>query len=102
MGMSQKDQTEKKDRQTAAAAALQSWNDERLQDIQKRLTSNRASQESDTAARDASVEGLNPWERVAELIDTKGAAPTDNGQADTSRMRSLLIQLKSSPVVAAA
>mmetsp|Transcript_20747 Transcript_20747/g.65452 ORF Transcript_20747/g.65452 Transcript_20747/m.65452 type:complete len:173 (-) Transcript_20747:118-636(-) len=97
---SQKEQTEKKERQAVAANELKAWHEERQQEAQKRIASNRAQQESMEASRSESVKGLNPWELVADLIDTRGVA-ADDGR-DTSRMRALLIQLKTSPAITAA
>merc|ERR1719464_2087684 len=93
----QKESQEKKERTATAANELKSFYDERQQETQKRVAANRAEQETTEASRSESVKGLNPWEFVADLIDTRGAAAEENGR-DTSRMRALLIQLKTSPV----
>uniref|UniRef100_A0A7S1Q1Q5 Clathrin light chain n=1 Tax=Alexandrium catenella TaxID=2925 RepID=A0A7S1Q1Q5_ALECA len=96
----QKEQSEKKDRQATAGNEMAAWLKERDEETEKRKSSNRSAQQAAEASKTESVAGLNPWERVADLIDTRGVA-ADNGR-DTSRMRALLIQLKTSPVVSAA
>mmetsp|Transcript_71288 Transcript_71288/g.159612 ORF Transcript_71288/g.159612 Transcript_71288/m.159612 type:complete len:199 (-) Transcript_71288:84-680(-) len=97
---SQKEQGDKKERQAAAATELSAFYKEREQETKNRIATNRSDQEASEASKADSVKGLNPWERVADLIDTRGAAA--DGGRDTSRMRALLIQLKTSPVVSAA
>jgi len=95
-----KEATEREERRRGAAAELTKWNEERTGNTKKRMSSNRSDQEASEKAKvEASKPGANPWERVADLIDT--SAKTAEDSRDTSRMRNLLIQLKSSPVIAA-
>merc|ERR1719464_2390655 len=96
----QKESMEKRDRVATASNEIKAFYDEREQETQRRIAANRAEQENTEASRSASVKGLNPWELVADLIDTRGVAA--DGSRDTSRMRALLIQLKTSPVVTCA
>mmetsp|Transcript_110840 Transcript_110840/g.309763 ORF Transcript_110840/g.309763 Transcript_110840/m.309763 type:complete len:184 (+) Transcript_110840:65-616(+) len=90
----------KNDRRQSASEALSRWYQERDANRQKRLATNRADEQSSEAARvDMVSPTANPWERVVDLIDTN--AKTADGCRDTGRMRALLIQLKSSPLVPA-
>mmetsp|Transcript_41732 Transcript_41732/g.63071 ORF Transcript_41732/g.63071 Transcript_41732/m.63071 type:complete len:223 (-) Transcript_41732:120-788(-) len=99
-GASRKEQSEKSERREAAAAELKTWYDERSNNNSKRKETNRKDEKASEAARaDAMAPGANPWERVVDLIDTN--AKTADVARDTSRMRSLLIQLKSNPIVKA-
>uniref|UniRef100_A0A7S3SYN8 Clathrin light chain n=1 Tax=Strombidinopsis acuminata TaxID=141414 RepID=A0A7S3SYN8_9SPIT len=96
-----KEESEKKDKKTAATEELAKWHAESAATIKKRFSTNRADEKSSEAARaETQKPGANPWERVVDLIDTN-ARPADDA-SDTSRMRSLLIQLKSNPITAAA
>mmetsp|Transcript_29965 Transcript_29965/g.71307 ORF Transcript_29965/g.71307 Transcript_29965/m.71307 type:complete len:180 (+) Transcript_29965:50-589(+) len=93
-----KEATEKEQRRGNASAELQKWNEERVDTRKKRMTSNRSDEETSEKARiEALKPGANPWERVCDLIDTN-AKPGEDSR-DTSRLRSLLIQLKTSPVM---
>mmetsp|Transcript_89944 Transcript_89944/g.178740 ORF Transcript_89944/g.178740 Transcript_89944/m.178740 type:complete len:159 (+) Transcript_89944:54-530(+) len=92
----QQEQTAKKERQAAAGASLKEFYDERAEETKKRNSANRASQQDAEASLAKADEGLNPWELVAKLIDTRGV-PADTSR-DTSRMRDLLIELKTSPL----
>eukprot|EP00927_Polykrikos_kofoidii_P019201 TRINITY_DN18951_c0_g1_i1.p2 TRINITY_DN18951_c0_g1~~TRINITY_DN18951_c0_g1_i1.p2 ORF type:complete len:167 (+),score=36.26 TRINITY_DN18951_c0_g1_i1:81-581(+) len=90
---------DKEARRKEAAAQLEKFYADRKEACEQRKAANR----EDTAAG-ATVQQLvagNPWEKVAELIDHNQRPPTDACR-DTSRMRALLLQLKSSPVVTAA
>merc|ERR1719215_1748923 len=99
--ISRKEDADKGERRKAASEQLTQWYDERTAGNQKRLATNRADEATAESARaEAMKPGANPWERVVDLIDTN--ARTADESRDTSRMRSLLIQLKSSPVVTAA
>eukprot|EP00933_Yihiella_yeosuensis_P034364 TRINITY_DN2785_c0_g1_i1.p2 TRINITY_DN2785_c0_g1~~TRINITY_DN2785_c0_g1_i1.p2 ORF type:complete len:170 (+),score=61.44 TRINITY_DN2785_c0_g1_i1:72-581(+) len=92
---------QKEERRKKAATELKEWTDEKSSANSKRLTTNRADEKATEAARaEALKPGANPWERVVDLIDT--SAKTADEARDTTRMRNLLIQLKSNPVVSAA
>merc|ERR1711920_1195796 len=89
-----------------AAEALQAWYEQRRQDMAKQRQTNRAHESAFQIASEeaalASQGRNNAWECVAELVDISAQAPTSSGSADgttrdTSRMRALLIQLKSDP-----
>lgn len=96
-----KEQASKQATRQAAADELKKWYEERTETNQKKASSNRKDEASAEEARQAAVKpGANAWERVVDLIDTN--AKTADESRDTSRMRALLIQLKSNPVVAAA
>mmetsp|Transcript_57064 Transcript_57064/g.92438 ORF Transcript_57064/g.92438 Transcript_57064/m.92438 type:complete len:183 (-) Transcript_57064:56-604(-) len=100
--MSRKEVAKKEERRKVAAEALAKWKQEQAETASKRQATNRSNEASTEKSRlDAMKPGANPWERVVELIDTSAPNTTDESR-DTSRMRSLLIQLKSNPVIAAA
>merc|ERR1719277_1572221 len=87
----------KRQTREAAAEELAKWHQDRKADMAKRVEVNRAAEQEMEAGRLAALKPeANPWERVADLIDT--SARTADESRDTSRMRSLLIQLKSDPV----
>merc|ERR1712203_34396 len=91
----------KNETRKAAADELAKWYEERKDTNQKKASTNRKDEQTVLENREAaSKPGANPWERVVDLIDTN--ARTADESRDTSRMRALLIQLKSNPVVAAA
>lgn len=95
-----KEEADKKERRAAAQAELAKWHEDRKQNMVKKKTTNRQEEETLVKGREqAMLPTANPWERVVDLIDTNAQA----GETfrDTSRMRSLLIGLKSSPPVAA-
>merc|ERR1719401_1182939 len=99
--IARKEEADRKDRRMKASDELTKWYDERTSDISKKKNTNRADESTAQKAReDAEKTGANPWGRVVDLIDT--SARTADESRDTSRMRALLIQLKSNPVVAAA
>ncbi|KAM9833336.1 clathrin light chain B [Syngnathus typhle] len=79
-----------------AKKELEDWHVHQSEQMEKNKTNNRASEE----ALLAESEGDGPasaWERVAHLCDFN---PKTNKQAkDVSRMRSVLISLKQSPLV---
>mmetsp|Transcript_5292 Transcript_5292/g.7395 ORF Transcript_5292/g.7395 Transcript_5292/m.7395 type:complete len:118 (-) Transcript_5292:73-426(-) len=92
--LSRKETQEKQDARSTAISALQTWCKERNESITKRKAQNRADEATMAPADKSSA--TNPWERVVELIDTNARVSDDS--RDTSRMRALLIQLKSAPV----
>jgi len=95
------EEDKKKQQRQAASEELRRWYEERTTATQKRLETNRADAEAAAKAKDDGQKTLeNPWAKVSELIDT--SARTSDEARDTSRMRSILIQLKTSPVPCAA
>eukprot|EP00928_Gymnodinium_smaydae_P060012 TRINITY_DN4354_c0_g2_i1.p2 TRINITY_DN4354_c0_g2~~TRINITY_DN4354_c0_g2_i1.p2 ORF type:complete len:217 (+),score=74.78 TRINITY_DN4354_c0_g2_i1:52-702(+) len=95
--MSRKEEAAKKERRAKAAEELKKWYDERAQNITKRIAANKAEQATVEQSRDEAAKGgSNSWARVVDLIDTNARSADEC--RDTSRMRSLLIQLKSNPV----
>merc|ERR1712046_129223 len=93
-----KESLRKAERREHAATELQKWHDERKSNIAKRheqmLIDEKALGES---LPDASRSSSNVWERIVGLIDTSSRATISEDAKDTSRMRALLIQLKTSP-----
>merc|ERR1719221_500133 len=93
-----KEKAEKNARRQAAQEELAKWYDDMNNNKTKRHDSIRTNEATAKGAVAESIKpGANPWERVAELIDTNARAADES--RDTSRMRSLLIQLKTSPIV---
>eukprot|EP00932_Pfiesteria_piscicida_P001048 SRR837773.11022.p1 GENE.SRR837773.11022~~SRR837773.11022.p1 ORF type:complete len:196 (+),score=69.07 SRR837773.11022:63-590(+) len=95
---SRKETIAKNERKAKAAEELKAYHESMKENNTKRFSTNRQAQASAEAAKNDSTKGMNPWEVVASLIDTKGDAAKDNPLRDTSRMRALLIQLKSTPI----
>eukprot|EP00434_Breviolum_minutum_P016122 symbB.v1.2.014209.t1/scaffold1027.1/size171366/11 len=96
--MARKEAQEKEQKRGNATSELSKWNEERLDSRKKRMATNRTDEDTSEKARvEAMKPGANPWERVCDLIDTNAKAAEDS--RDTSRLRSLLIHLKSSPVM---
>merc|ERR1712172_144077 len=96
--MDRKEMKDKEARRKEAQEKLAAFYDERKENTTKKKSTNRSTEEAlEKTKPEASA---NPWERVAELIDTSAKAGGDDGQ-DTSRMRALLIHLKTSPLVTA-
>lgn len=90
-----------RERRQAAQEELQSWYADVGAAAQKRQASNRSDEAAALASRaEAMKPTANPWELVAGLIDTTAQAGGEGGR-DTSRMRSLLLQLKASPAMTA-
>jgi len=75
---------------SAAQAALQQFYAERSEKTSKRAAENRAAEAQYVQERDAAMIA-DSWESVGKLVDLKEKA---GAVVDTSRMRSLLIQLK--------
>mmetsp|Transcript_165511 Transcript_165511/g.531132 ORF Transcript_165511/g.531132 Transcript_165511/m.531132 type:complete len:197 (+) Transcript_165511:62-652(+) len=98
---SRNEQGQKLGRKEAASAELKTWYETRTTTLSKRSETNRTNEKASEGARaEAMAPGANPWERVVELIDSN--VKTADVARDTSRMRALLIQLKSNPIVSTA
>jgi hypothetical protein len=96
--MAKNESDRKKAQRTSASEELAKFYEERTATMTKRIEVNRTQETEMEAARmEAMKPGANPWERVVELIDLN--TRTADESSDTSRMRSLLIQLKSDPVI---
>ncbi|XP_028271560.1 clathrin light chain B isoform X2 [Parambassis ranga] len=79
-----------------AKKELEDWHVHQNEQMEKNKANNRASEEAFLAESDGSSPG-SEWERVARLCDFN---PKTNKQAkDVSRMRSVLISLKQTPLV---
>merc|ERR1711957_387487 len=95
-----KEAADKRARREKAAEELAKFSEDRNAQTVKRVTVNRASEKELEESRSAALQpGANAWVMVASLIDTN--ARTADESSDTSRMRSLLIQLKTNPKVTA-
>ena len=73
-----------------AAEALQTFYAERTEKVNKRAQANRDAEAQYVQDRDAAMIA-DSWDSVCKLVDLKEKA---GQEIDTSRMRSLLIQLK--------
>ncbi|KAM7417919.1 hypothetical protein PAMA_017530 [Pampus argenteus] len=79
-----------------AKKELEDWHVHQNEQMEKNKANNRASEEAFLAETDGNSPG-SAWERVARLCDFN---PKTNKQAkDVSRMRSVLISLKQTPLV---
>ncbi|XP_062332016.1 clathrin light chain B isoform X3 [Osmerus eperlanus] len=79
-----------------AKKELEDWHVHQNEQMEKNKANNRASEEAFLAETDGDSPGTE-WERVARLCDFN---PKTNKQAkDVSRMRSVLISLKQTPLV---
>nr|XP_046262268.1 clathrin light chain B isoform X3 [Scatophagus argus] len=79
-----------------AKKELEDWHVHQSEQMEKNKANNRASEEAFLAESDGDSPG-SEWERVARLCDFN---PKTNKQAkDVSRMRSILISLKQTPLV---
>ncbi|XP_032410759.1 clathrin light chain B isoform X4 [Xiphophorus hellerii] len=79
-----------------AKKELEDWHVHQNEQMEKNKTNNRASEEAFLAETDGDSPG-SEWERVARLCDFN---PKTSKQAkDVSRMRSVLISLKQTPLV---
>lgn len=79
-----------------AKKELEDWHVHQNEQMEKNKTNNRASEEAFLSETDSNSPG-SEWERVARLCDFN---PKTNKQAkDVSRMRSVLISLKQTPLV---
>lgn len=79
-----------------AKKELEDWHVHQNEQMEKNKANNRASEEAFLAESDGESPG-SEWERVARLCDFN---PKTNKQAkDVSRMRSVLISLKQTPLV---
>ncbi|XP_044062229.1 clathrin light chain B isoform X3 [Siniperca chuatsi] len=79
-----------------AKKELEDWHVHQNEQMEKNKVNNRASEEAFLAESDGDSPG-SEWERVARLCDFN---PKTNKQAkDVSRMRSVLISLKQTPLV---
>uniref|UniRef100_A0A671UWS3 Clathrin light chain n=1 Tax=Sparus aurata TaxID=8175 RepID=A0A671UWS3_SPAAU len=79
-----------------AKVELEEWHARQNEQLEKTKTNNRAAEEAMVSDLDENNPGTE-WERVARLCDFN---PKSSKQAkDVSRMRSVLISLKQSPLV---
>eukprot|EP00397_Hematodinium_sp_SG-2012_P033119 GEMP01035339.1.p1 GENE.GEMP01035339.1~~GEMP01035339.1.p1 ORF type:complete len:255 (+),score=65.48 GEMP01035339.1:140-904(+) len=98
---------QKQEMRQKASADLQRWYEDKQQLLAKRKATHRSDEMVLLAQRDAANQcSANPWERVASLIDQSTVKPDANSEeatnvakrADVSRMKQILIQLKSNPL----
>jgi len=87
----------KRQRQADAQAALAKWSEQHTNAVDSRKRNNREEEESKNADMLAAIEG-DSWERVVSLVDV-GA--TEAGGKDISRMKDVLIHVKTSGITKA-
>jgi hypothetical protein len=83
------EQQKKKERQEKAEEELQSWAEQRKQDIIQRRTQNKVEEESFNESRRALNASSNPWEKVTGNVDIKEG--NYQGTKDVSRMRQAMV-----------
>merc|ERR1711871_1508078 len=76
-----------------AAADLKDMAAQRSKQKESRQTKNREAQQKYLEDLEISKETDNPWQRVAQLVDTAQQKAKD-ASSDTSRMRNILLQMK--------
>eukprot|EP00299_Pterocystis_sp_00344_P016736 c8397_g2_i4.p1 GENE.c8397_g2_i4~~c8397_g2_i4.p1 ORF type:complete len:272 (-),score=77.12 c8397_g2_i4:15-830(-) len=79
-----------------AKAELEQFYANRTKRVQQSHENNLVAEQTFIADRDAVVTSNNLWERVTKLADVSTTKPNDTG--DLARFRSLLVQLKHTPV----
>ncbi len=84
----------KKELQDKAKESLKDFAKQRESHTSKRKASNRENEKDFLEQMQSEKESGNPWARVVNMIDTK----EDADGMDVSRMKSILIQLKSRPL----
>ncbi|XP_064872776.1 clathrin light chain B-like [Oncorhynchus nerka] len=79
-----------------AKKELEDWHVHQIEQMEKKKSNNRASEEAFLSEADGDSPGTE-WERVARLCDFN--PKTNRTAKDVSRMRSVLIALKQTPLV---
>merc|ERR1719502_685637 len=98
--MAREESKQKETQRQEGSGELSKWHAERKENITKKKAANRTEEaQSEEARKEALKPGANPWELVSSLID-QSARTVDETHTDTSRMRALLIQLKTAPPAA--
>eukprot|EP00301_Raphidiophrys_heterophryoidea_P009947 c14968_g1_i1.p1 GENE.c14968_g1_i1~~c14968_g1_i1.p1 ORF type:complete len:241 (+),score=65.30 c14968_g1_i1:1-723(+) len=89
------------EREAASRKELEEFAAAREKRIQVTNQNNLTAEQAFIADRDAQVDASNLWDRVTHLVDVSKAKKDQNekeGVVDMSRFRSLLLQLKHTPV----
>ncbi|RWS28869.1 Clathrin light chain A-like protein, partial [Leptotrombidium deliense] len=90
-----KEEAKRKDElRESAQKELEEWYLRYSEQLEKSKNSNRLAEKEWIAERDAESPGLE-WEKIARMCDFN--PKSSRNQRDTSRMRSILLQLKQSP-----
>jgi len=82
----------------AARKELAQFKDEKAAGAASKAKANRESESVFMQSIDDALTAANPWERIATLVDVNAQARDGDDEPDVSRLRSLLIQLKSTPM----
>jgi len=77
---------------------LASWNQQRDIRLKAKKEKNRSEEQVFLESLESEADGSNTWERVTKLVDTKTGESADTHKADVTRMKKILIQLKSDPL----
>merc|ERR1719213_373995 len=95
-----KEDLERKAKKQKVEEEIKAFYAERATNIDKTKKKNRdEAVAAEKARQEATKPDANVWERVASLVDTNARAADE--ARDTSRMRNILIQLKSAPLAVA-
>lgn len=101
--LEQKDENEKKTIESlrvSAAAELTEWYDTYRNSKEKTRTMNRSAEQDMTTADTNGSGDDTIWEKISNLCDFGAQAKAPKSGRDTARMRSIFLQLKSSPLAA--
>ncbi|KAI1288146.1 Clathrin light chain A [Halotydeus destructor] len=92
------EETKRNELRESAKKELDEWYSRYAEQLEKSKSNNRNSEQEWIAERDADQPGQD-WEKIAKLCDFNPKAARNT--KDTSRMKSILLQLKQNPPVAA-
>ena len=88
---------DEREKRAALARSAEEWLENFYRERTERLTTAKATKrEAESvflATQETNMSSDNPWERVITMVNIKQEA----GEADRSRMRSLLLQIKTNP-----
>lgn len=101
--LEEKDVNEKKtieNLRESAAKELQDWYDTYKNSKEKTKTMNRSAEQDMTTADTNGSGDDTIWEKISSLCDFGAQAKAPKNGRDTTRMRSIFLQLKSSPLAA--
>lgn len=86
----------RQERVEAAESEMDQWRATRAERREKTVTSNREAEQELVESQKQEKESLSSWAQVVKIIDTQ--ANSEEGKTDAARMRSVLIQLKNTPL----
>ena len=86
----------RQERVEAAESEMDQWRATRAERREKTVASNRDAEQELVESQKQEKESLSSWAQVVKIIDTQ--ANSEEGKTDAARMRSVLIQLKNTPL----